>query len=96
MPAGSVATGFSMNTCLPARTAYFEMLRAIAGRAGEQHDIDAAFDRFAIGVEADELAFFGDVDFVADVGDSFCRSLRLLPFTRGAGLGLLAFEFALT
>jgi hypothetical protein len=40
----------------------FEVERTVAGRAGDDDDI-AAIDRFPIGIEAYELALFGDVDF---------------------------------
>ena len=40
----------------------FEMERAIAGRAGDDNDI-AGVDCFAVGIEADELALFRNIDF---------------------------------
>ena len=84
MPAGSVATGFSMNTCLPALDRVLEMLRPIAGRLGEQHDIDAAVDRFAIGVEADELPFLGDVDQISRVRALISSSFEITLYVSEA------------
>ena len=39
-----------------------EVLRPKARRSGEQHDIDPAVDRFAIGIEPEELPLLGYVE----------------------------------
>ena len=51
-PGASVATGFSMNTCLPALHGGLEMNRTEAGRRGENHQVDIGGDRFFVGIES--------------------------------------------
>ena len=40
----------------------FEMLRTVAGRRGQHHDIDIGMDQLLEGIEADEMMFRIDLD----------------------------------
>src|SRR4051794_2216958 len=62
----------------------FEMLRPVTWRTREKNNIRAAIDCFTISIEADELAFVGQLKSIA-------RAARLSPGRLGgASLPLLA------
>ena len=54
-PTGSVAMGFSVNTCLPALIAASKCMRPVAGRRAQHHDIDIGGEQLLVGIESDEM-----------------------------------------
>ena len=53
-----------------------DVLRAEAGRGGQDHQIDARVDHLPVGVEADEAAIVGDLDLVAELAGQLLAGSR--------------------
>ena len=80
-PTISVATGFSMNRCLPFSTAYSTCSGRKCGEVRKQYDVNF-IDDFLVSIEAGEAALFRDVDLAAEVGLTVQRVQAVLEHVR--------------